>query len=322
MVRSAHPCVQCIIFLNVIHSLHNVNIKQLEHLLALARTRSFSRAAEQLFITQSALSRSIQALEEELGAPLLDRIGKRNELTPLGKDVVARAERLVRDAGELRRSAELFMQGEGGSMRIGMGANPGAMLMTPLLCHMAQAHPKVQVAITRGPTELQLMQLRANRLDALIVDARSVAPSADLRVDIVGELRTCFVCRADHPLARLASVTLAQALAYPIASAPLSDEIARLLAELYGPQADPEHMTTLQCEDVGSLIGAVERSQAVFLGLAAAAREGIESGRLVELPVRPRLEANARFAYVTLAGRTEAPVMAVLRAFAAERLRD
>lgn len=322
MVRSTKACVQCILFLETIHFAHHVNIRQLEHLLALARTRSFSRAAEQLFITQSALSRSIQGLEEELGAPLLDRIGKRNELTPLGKDVVARAERLVRDAGELRRSAELFMQGEGGSMRIGMGSNPGAMLMTPLLCHMAQEHPSVQVGITRGPTGLQLMQLRANQLDALIVDARSVPPSADLRVEIVGELRTCFVCRAGHPLAGLDKVTPAQALAYPIASAPLSDEIARLLVELYGPQANPERMTTLQCEDVGSLIGAVERSQALFLGLAAAAREGIEAGRLVELPVRPRLEAKARFAYVTLAGRTEAPVMAVLRRFAAERLRD
>ncbi|ALK97910.1 LysR family transcriptional regulator [Massilia sp. WF1] len=299
-----------------------MNIKQLEHLLAVARTGSFSRAAERLFITQSALSRSIQSLEEDLGAPLFDRIGKRNELTPLGKDVVARAGRLVRDADELRRSVELFKQGDGGAMRIGMGPGPAAVLMTPLLCHMAEQHPKVQVGITRGSTELQLMQLRANQLDALVVDARSIVPAADLLVESLGELRTCFVCRAGHPLAGLASVTLAQALAYPIASAPLSDEIARLLVDLYGPGANPEHMTTLQCEDVASLITAVERSQAVFLGLAAAAREGIEAGRLVELPVRPRLEANARFAHVTLAGRTEAPVMAVFRRFAARVLHD
>jgi DNA-binding transcriptional LysR family regulator len=299
-----------------------MNIKQLEHLLAVAQTRSFSRAAERLFITQSALSRSIQGLEEELGAPLFDRIGKRNELTPLGKDVVARAGRLVRDAGELRRSVELFKAGEGGSMRIGMGSGPAAMLMTPLLCHMAEQHPKIQVSITRGPTELQLMQLRANQLDALVVDARSIVPAADLLVEPLGELGTCFVCRSDHPLARIGNVTLAQVLAYPVASTPLSDEIARLLVDLYGPQANPDRMITLQCEDMTSLIDVVERSQAVFLGLAAAAREGIEAGTLVELPVLPRLQANARFAHVTLAGRTEAPVMAVFRRFAARRVHD
>ncbi|WP_312554050.1 LysR family transcriptional regulator [Massilia sp.] len=85
-----------------------MNIKQLEHFLAVAETRSFSRAAERLFITQSALSRSIQALEEDLGALLFDRIGKRIEPTPLGLQVAERAAALVRDAGELRRSVEIF----------------------------------------------------------------------------------------------------------------------------------------------------------------------------------------------------------------------
>lgn len=56
-----------------------MNIKHLEHLLALADTGSFSRAAEKLFITQSALSRSIQSTEGDLGAKVLDRISERND---------------------------------------------------------------------------------------------------------------------------------------------------------------------------------------------------------------------------------------------------
>ena len=55
-----------------------MNLRHLEHLLAVADTGSFSRAAGRLFITQSALSRSIQGLEDELGGPVLDRLGKRN----------------------------------------------------------------------------------------------------------------------------------------------------------------------------------------------------------------------------------------------------
>lgn len=297
-----------------------MNIKQLEHLLAVAETRSFSRAAERLFITQSALSRSIQALEEDLGALLFDRIGKRIEPTPLGLHVAERAAALVRDAGELRRSVDIFQGGAGGAMRVGLGPGPAAMLTTELLCHMAEHHPRVRVAITRGPTDLQLLQLRAHQLDALVVDARSIVPAPDLVAEPIGESRTCFACAAGHPLARLETVSLDQVLAYPVASAPLSDEIARLLVALYGPAAIPERMVTLGCEDVASLVAAVARSQAVFLGLAAAVREGIAAGRLVELPVRPALAARARFAYVTLAGRTEAPVMAVFRRFAAGRL--
>ena len=77
-----------------------MNLKHLAHWLALAETGSFSRAAEKLHITQSALSRSIQVLEEELGGPLVDRIGKKNELTPLGQSVLERARPILLPAPE------------------------------------------------------------------------------------------------------------------------------------------------------------------------------------------------------------------------------
>ena len=111
-----------------------MNIKHLEHLLALADTGSFSRAAERSFITQSALSRSIQSLEQDLGGQVLDRIGKRNELTPLGLDVVSRARHIVRDAAELRHSAKLLQGGGRGSISVGLGSGPAALLMVPLMC--------------------------------------------------------------------------------------------------------------------------------------------------------------------------------------------
>jgi DNA-binding transcriptional LysR family regulator len=299
-----------------------MNIRHLEHLLAIAETGSFSRAAERSFITQSALSRSIRALEETLGGPVLDRIGKRNELTALGHDVVERARRIVLDAEELRRSAALFADGGGGAIRVGLGSGPGAMLMTPLLCHVATHHPGVRVEISRGSTELQLGQLRSRALEAMVIDARRIAPAPDLRIEPLGEMRTGFVARTGHPLAARRRVSLSEVLDHPVATTPLSGEVARLLVEQYGPRGDPATMATLRCEDVNSLLDTVARTQAVFLGIVAAAREGIEQGRLAELRIAPRVQATARFAYVTLAGRTEAPVMKVFREFVDERLRD
>ena len=73
----------------------------------------------------------------------IDRTGKRNELTPLGQAVAVRARRMVFEAAELRRSAELLKQGDLGAIRIGLGSGPGAMLMTPFLVHMARHHPGV-----------------------------------------------------------------------------------------------------------------------------------------------------------------------------------
>jgi DNA-binding transcriptional LysR family regulator len=300
-----------------------MNLRHLEHLLAVAETGSFSRAAEQQHLTQSALSRSIQTLESDLGARLIDRTGKRNELTPLGQAVAVRARRMVFEAAELRRSAALLKQGDLGTIRIGLGSGPGAMLMTPFLTHMAQYHPGVHVSISPGATELQLMQLRQRSLDALVIDVRRIAPAPDLAIESLSELRTGFVCRSGHPLLKTGKpMFFDDILRYPLASTPLSAEVAHILVNLFGLRADPQQAVSLRCEDITSLIEAVKASDAIYLGILAAARTGIAAGQLAELVTEPALTTCARFAFVTLARRTEAPSMGLFRQFVAERLRD
>lgn len=302
-----------------------MNLKHLEHWLALAETGSFSRAAEKLHITQSALSRSIQTLEDELGGPLVDRIGKRNELTPLGQVVLARARRIVHDAQELQQGAVALQQGVMGSLRLGLGSGPGALLMTPWLVHMARTHPTVKVSITRGPAELQLQQLRDRVLDALVVDIRRVAPAADLHIEDVTDAPAGMFCRRGHPLLNSAAgrkVPFEALLAYPIASTPLSTEVARILVARYGPRANPEQLITLRCEEISSLVDVVRQTDAVFLGILGAVRELLDRGELVQLPIQPALESGARFALITLAGRTELPVMSEFRRFVAERFAE
>ena len=296
-----------------------MNIKHLEHLIGLADTGSFSRAAEKLFITQSALSRSIQNLEDELGGKVLDRIGKRNELTPLGLDVVARARHIVRDAAELKQSAQLLQGGGRSAISVGLGSGPAALLLVPLLKLAAQT-PQMHVSATQGPVELMVQQLRSRQLDAMVVDMRRVVPSTDLNIESLAELRAGFVVRAGHPLASKKKVCLAEIVNFPVASTPLSDEVTRLLIDQYGQQANPAEMVSLRSDDVMSLISTVAQTDAVFLGVMAAASEGLESQRLVEIDLKPKLIANARFAFVTLAGRTEAPAMAHFRQFVSKQL--
>jgi DNA-binding transcriptional LysR family regulator len=300
-----------------------MHLRHLEHLLAVADTGSFSRAAEQQHLTQSALSRSIQTLEGDLGARLIDRTGKRNELTPLGQAVAVRARRMVFEAAELHRSAALLKQGELGAIRIGLGSGPAVMLMTPFLIHMARCHPGVHVSVSPGATELQLMQLRQRTLDALVIDVRRIAPAPDLAIEHLSELRAGFVCRSAHPLLQAGGpVTFDDLLRYPVASTPLSAEVARMLVNLFGPRADPQQAVSLRCDDITSLIETVKASDAIYLGILTAARSGIEAGALAELVTAPRLTNGARFAFITLAGRTEAPSMGLFRQFVAEWLRD
>src|SRR3982751_2739758 len=132
-----HCCPQNEYFNAWISRSRPVTLVQLRHLISLAESGSFSKSAQAMYITQPALSRSIRALEDELGIPLFDRVGRRSELTSFGREVVERARHLVFEAGDLRDSGSQMREGQGGALRIGMGSGPGAMLMTPLLMRIA-----------------------------------------------------------------------------------------------------------------------------------------------------------------------------------------
>jgi DNA-binding transcriptional LysR family regulator len=294
-----------------------MTLVQLRHLISLAESASFSKSAEALYITQPALSRSIRALEDELGMLLFDRVGRRIELTAFGREVVERAKQLVFEAGELRDSGRRMREGRGGVLRIGMGSGPGAMLMTPLLMRMATRHPKVRVVVARGGTDLLAQSLRDRLLDALVVDARSLKPADDLLVSELREMRGVFMCRRGHPLTRLRKgVTFEAVQRYPIASTPLSDEVARGLIETYGPEAHPERCVTVQCEEVASLVDVARQSDAVLLAIRAAAPD------LVELKMTPPIDRVARFGLVTLRRRTEAPGLSIVRELMRELMHD
>jgi len=292
-----------------------MNLKQMVHMLTLAETGSYRRAAEQLFLTQSALSRSIQALESELGGLLFDRMGRKVEPTPLGQAVLVSAGKIVHEAVELRRSADLLRQRGGATLRLGLGPSPSALLMVPLLQHMARHYPRIRLAVSRGPAEAQLAMLRARELDALVVSIRGLPPGSDLVIEVAAELPIGFVCRADHPLASQAEVAFTDLQGFPVASTGLPDEMALVVVEHYGPEAAPSQLITLTSEDVTSLIEAISNTDAVFLGILEAASQGIANGTLVTLPMNPPLRCTGRYAVVTLAGRTPSPFMASLREF-------
>lgn len=294
-----------------------MTLVQLRHFLSLARTGSFKRSSAELFLTQPALSRSIRALEAELGQPLFDRIGRQSELTPFGRDRLERIRELVLAADDLREGAQRRGGEQEGRLRIGMGSGPGAMLMTPLLLQTARQRPRFRLEIARGRTELLVQALRERTLDALVVDARSLRPATDLDVQVLGEMKGSFMVRRGHPLTRRRrALGFDDLTAYPMASTPLSDQVAQVLVERYGAQAHPDACITLRCEEIASLLAVARESDAVLLAIRAAAPD------LVELTLRPALSTTARFGLVTLRRRTQPPGLAVVRGLIATLLRD
>jgi DNA-binding transcriptional LysR family regulator len=285
-----------------------MTLVQLRHFVCLADLGSYVQASKALFLTQPALTRSIQSLEEEMGGRMFDRLGRRIELTALGREVLHRARLLVSDAEALKQTGKIMHTGLIGLMRMGLSSAPGALFSAPLMLHMAEHHPGLKLEISRGNTDVLLKQLQEQQLDCAIVDIRAMRPSSLLQVAQSFELMAGFLVRPDHPLTRLGrALTLDDVRRFPIASTPLSDEVARILMTRYGPDANPDSMVTLRCDETLSIVELARRSTAVVLTVKAVATD------LVELDVVPSLNATARFGLVTLSKRQEAPALRIVR---------
>ncbi len=288
---------------------------QLRQFITLARAGSFVKASSLLHITQPALSRSIKALEEELGQLLFDRVGKRIELTAFGEETLRRGQALVEDAEGLKRSGKTLSASSGGRLRLGLSSGPGAMLTAPVMTHFAKKLPNSHVEIVRANTETLIRMLRERQVDALVVDIRSMRPALDLKLDQLLEMDGAFMCRRGHPLEKLRKVTFEQLLRYPIASTPLSDELARILVERYGEGAHPQVMVKLQSDEISHLIEVAQQSDAVVLAIRSSGPD------LVPIEVTPPLNARARFGLVTMANRAQSLYLPDIRQLMTQALR-
>lgn len=299
-----------------------MNLSQLRHLIALAEHQSFRKAADALFLTQPALSRSIQALEDELGVTLIDRIGRNNTLTAYGVQVVAGAQRVLLETKELQRGVALLKSGELGLVSIGYGSGPAAVLEIAFFQHMAKHHHRVLVKTARGATDLLIQSLRSEQLDIAVVDLRVLTGTDDLKVEPLTPLRGGFVCRAGHPILAESPADLVALQRYTNASTPLSDKVGRSLAEALGADAHPERLMMMVSHDIRSLLEVVATTDTIFFGILAAAKAQLAVGSLVEIPTQPPIALYGKFALVSLARRTESPACKLFRAFVAQNFHD
>ncbi|WP_315137126.1 LysR family transcriptional regulator [Achromobacter marplatensis] len=296
-----------------------MNLQQLEHFLVLVETRSFSRAAAKLHLTQPALSRSIHALEEAVGGRLLER-DKGKTLTALGELAIVRARRIRVELAELCRSATLLADYAGGSVRLGLGPTPTAILSLPLLREMMQRYPAIKLLLSGGTPEMQLQELRDGAVDALVVHRNHIPADPDLHLRFFPRTPLGFVVRAGHPLASESALEFEALRRYAVAASgpAMSDEVMHRLNAYFGPPVHFVEAIQYQSNDIRALVDLVRTSDTVFFGVLQVAQPMIQCGELVHIDMRPALELSSQFVFVTLEGKTLPPALLVLRELCTE----
>jgi DNA-binding transcriptional LysR family regulator len=193
-----------------------LELNQLRHLLALAQHGSFVRAAKSLHMSQPALSRSIQTLEQHLGTPLFLRSASGAVPTDLGRLYIARARDVVRMADELDRDLQDRRTIQSGHVAAGGGPFPVELLLARAAERFIQQYPSISMQIVSRNWDDLLRLLRSRDLDFFVGEVSTLAHEPDVVVEHLAEKHPLFfIARSGHPLAGRNDVSAAEVFAWP-----------------------------------------------------------------------------------------------------------
>jgi DNA-binding transcriptional LysR family regulator len=284
-----------------------MNLKRLEHLVAVAEEGSLAAAARRVHLSQPALTRSIQALEDEAGAVLFDRGARGVTLTTVGRMVTERARRILFESGCLARDLALVRQHEIGSVRIGLGAFPAAILLPELLSQLHRQWPKLRIATEVSHPGALLDALHAEQVDFVVIEQSTVPTAAELEVVRLPAGPGGVYARAGHPLAA-GPVSLATLHEAALVSVVFPPDTHERLRKLLRCKPGEELPFQVESNDFRALTHLVRHADALLLAPARAVREElVEAGRLVALDIPELPEITMQFAIVRLAQRTLSP---------------
>ncbi|HVJ56028.1 MAG TPA: hydrogen peroxide-inducible genes activator [Aliidongia sp.] len=181
------------------------SFQQLRFLCALADTCHFGHAAESCAVTQSTLSGGIKELETRLGVSLFERSQRRVMPTPLGKEMAARARRLLIEAEELVGLAQNAQEPLTGPLRLGVIPTVGPYVLPSLMRHLGKALPKLALYVREDQTAPLLEKLAAGDLDILLM--AGPYDFGDVETVEIAEDPIVAAMPAGHPLSKRAAVT-------------------------------------------------------------------------------------------------------------------
>ncbi|MGC4054537.1 MAG: LysR family transcriptional regulator [Paludibaculum sp.] len=145
------------------------DLRQLEYFCAVARTGSFTKAAEDLGIAQPSLSEQIARLEEGLGGALFERLNRRVEVTPLGEAILGKAQALLEDAAALPDYFERARKGMHGPLRVGAIPTILPYYLTPLLKGFTDRYRDVDLHVREGTTSELVEQVLEGQMDVAVL---------------------------------------------------------------------------------------------------------------------------------------------------------
>jgi DNA-binding transcriptional LysR family regulator len=185
-----------------------MDLHQLRVFRSAVKSGGFTRAGEELHLSQSTVSQHIKLLEDELGCPLFLRVGKRVQVTEAGKVLLQYAERIFRDLKNAEMAVREMNALKRGTVRLGVGPTTLIYRLPPVLGDYKRRFPDIELIVHSGTTEFLLQALRSQHIDLAVV--MPTGSEAGLSVKPLGREEMVIVLNRDHPFARRRTIEAAE----------------------------------------------------------------------------------------------------------------
>ncbi len=261
-----------------------------------ARQAGFTRAAEELSLTQPAVTRQIAALEGELRTRLLERMGRRVQLTATGEALYRYAVEILRLAGEAERAVADVAAGVGGRLAVGANSTTATYILPPLLRRFRERHAGVELSVHTGVSARVVEMVVANEVDIGLVTGFADQPG--LVALPLAEYATGVVVYPEHPFAqRGGPVPTADLQGSPLIlmeeGTNLRAYVDRLLSS-----AGVAEQTTMELDNVEAIKKMIEARLGISLLPLVSVEAEVAAGRLIALPLADVPTAQRRIAAI------------------------
>ena len=213
-----------------------MDIAALKAFIAVADSGSFSLAAEQLFLTQPAISKRVSALENELEARLFDRIGRGVSLTEAGQALLPRARNILLDLEDSVRALSNLSGEVHGTLRFGTSHHIGLHRLPPVLKEFVHVYPEVRLDIRFMDSEEACLAVEHGELELAIVTLPP-SPANVLQTEKVWDDPLAIMVARDHPLAQKRRPSLRDLASHPVIL-PATGTYTRQIAEAAFKEVD------------------------------------------------------------------------------------
>lgn len=193
-----------------------LTLRQLQYLVAVADQRNFRRAANILHVAQPTLSLQLQKLEQQLGVRLVERGRGPVKMSPVGREVVLRARKVLLDVTDLEACARQGAGGQIGTIRLGVSPTLGPYLLPGIVGVLRRTLPELRLHIREGIAGEHLQELRSGALDMMV----STVPmrASELHAEPLFQEQMYLVAPPDHPLCTTAPLTRAELIGSKVLS--------------------------------------------------------------------------------------------------------